>query len=302
MLDWATRYLEFAEVRFVCNVFKEKKVIFQRFLKFVDPAMTVDKLEISKTMSYFEIQKRERSGHASNKDRKYLLAAWNWGVKYMEGFPKTKVSPFLTEKMPEIRHPRYVPPEKDFWAVYDQAEGQDELMLLTYLHTAARRGELFKLRWADVHFDVEEISLFTRKTRDGSMKERRLPMTDELYNALFEHKQNATTEWVFPNPETGVAYVDRKRIMEGLCKRAGVKPFGFHAIRHLTPSILSSLGAAPKVIQAVMGHEKFSTTERYLHRLTDVKAALKLLPFRRKVLPEVLPVLPEIAKGLTVAS
>jgi len=60
-------------------------------------------------------------------------------------------NPCLVQKMPEKRTPCYVPPEEDFWQVYNGAEGQDRIMLLAYLHLAARCGELFNLRWDDVN-------------------------------------------------------------------------------------------------------------------------------------------------------
>jgi integrase len=285
LLDWANQYLKYAEAKFTDSVFREKKVIFKRFFRSVSSTLLVEELDMGRTIGYFQVQKKKRSGNASNKDRKYLHAAWEWGVKYIQGFPKYSVNPFKTDKMPETRHPRYVPPEKDLWAVLEQAQGQDQLMLLAFLHTAARRDELFNLRWADVHFDTQEISLWTRKSGDGSMKERRLPMTDEMLKALLEHRQHSGSVWVFPNPETDEPYVDRKKSFKALCIKAGVKPFGFHAIRHLTPSILLRLGADPKAIQAVMGHEKFSTTERYLHRLIEVREAVRLLPGKLRVLP-----------------
>ena len=82
--------------------------------------------------------------------------------------------------MPEIRHPRYVPPEEDFWKIYEVAEGQDKVMLLTFLHLAARRGEIFRLTWADVDFGNDRIRLWTRKRKDGSFEWDLLPMTKEL--------------------------------------------------------------------------------------------------------------------------
>ena len=70
-------------------------------------------------------------------------------------------NPCLVERMPEVRTPRYVPPEDDFWKIYGVAEGQDKVMLLTLLHLAARRGEIFRLPWADVDFGSDRIRLYT---------------------------------------------------------------------------------------------------------------------------------------------
>ena len=52
--------------------------------------------------------------------------------------------------------------------------------------------------------------------------------------------------------------------MQRLCENAKVKPFGFHAIRHLSASMLFNLGYDLGVIQAILRHRSPSTTERYL--------------------------------------
>lgn len=69
--------------------------------------------------------------------------------------------------------------------------------------------------------------------------------------------------------------------MKKICKRAGVEPFGFHAIRHLTASILFGKGHKLATIQAILRHESKTTTEKYLHSLgvddvrIDLEEALK---------------------------
>ena len=42
---------------------------------------------------------------------------------------------------------RYVPPQEDFWKVYDVARSKDQVFLLTLLHTGVRRSELLKFMW-----------------------------------------------------------------------------------------------------------------------------------------------------------
>ncbi len=92
------------------------------------------------------------SGNAANKTRKNLAAAWTWGQRYY-GLPP--VNPFLSvERFPADQTPRYVPPEEDFWKVYEIADSVDKAFLLFLLHTAARRTEAFRLTWEDVDFPV----------------------------------------------------------------------------------------------------------------------------------------------------
>lgn len=42
-------------------------------------------------------------------------------------------------------------------------------MLLAFLHLAARRGEIFRIKFADIDFAHQQIRLWTRK-RDGGME------------------------------------------------------------------------------------------------------------------------------------
>ena len=109
-----------------------------------------------------------RSGRGSKKivltkDRKNLLAAWTWGVKFLqlpEANPFSKVEKFASE-----RQERYVPTLDDFLKVFHSLEDdQDKLMLYCYLQTGARRDELFRLVWADVDIFRKRVRLSWRKT------------------------------------------------------------------------------------------------------------------------------------------
>jgi integrase len=283
LFDWATKYLDFSKTRYVLITYQEKVAVFKRFFKEVEPNKPVDELEPGQALAYLQKQAEERSGYGANRDRKNLVAGWYWGIKYI-GLPTP--NPFLVDKFPEQRKHRYVPPEPDFWEVYEVAEGQDKVMLLAYLHLAARRSEVFKLRWEDVDFGQARISLATRKRMGGNLEYDWLPMTDDLFNALLTHRQGAAGGWVFPHLETGQPFKWRRTWMRQLCKKAKVKPFGIHAIRHLTASILAQSNVAMVQIQAVLRHKSLATTERYIKRLGDLKPALEVLSNKKSRLEE----------------
>ena len=90
----------------------------------------------------------------------------------------------------------------------------------------------------------------------------------------------------------GNPFTVRQHYMKRICERAGVKPFGFHGIRHLTASVLYHKGYKLNTIQAILRHKSPRTTERYLKSLglEHVREALeeglkesgKVIPFNNE--------------------
>jgi integrase len=268
-------YLDHAQARFASQTFKEKHLAFRQLFKSVDPDMDVSSMRKGPVLVHFREQARIRSGYAANKDRKNLVAAWNWGIQYLPGFPEQ--NPFLTERFSEERSPRRVPAEEEFWAVYAVAESdQDRLMLLCYLHLAARRNEIFHLRREDVDLSRRRVRLFTRKQKDGSMRYDWLPMTARLHSAMSAHLAVTSGPWVFPDPRTGLPYIARQHWLGRLCGKAGILPFGLHGIRHLSASILIQSGVSLIDVQTILRHENLTTTQRYVHRLESVRKAVSV--------------------------
>jgi len=286
--EWANNYLDHAGLRFASKTYLEKVTTFKRMLKTVEPTMLARDLTAAQMLNHLKVQAKHRSGYAANKDRKNLTAAWNWGHKYL-GLPMPNPAA-MVEKFPEKRKPRYVPPEEDFWKVFDLAEGQDKVMLAVALYTAARRGEIYRLAWEDVDWSNNRIRLSTRKRQDGALEYDWLPMAEDLRNHLrwwWEHRTFKDSPWVFVSENEmaahaellGLPFTTRRTFMPSLCKRAGVKPFGFHAIRHLAASILYKRGHPVSQIQVILRHQSPTTTTEYLRTLglEEVRGAVDSL-------------------------
>lgn len=277
-LDLGNEYLSFSQRRHSQKTYKEKDAVIKRFFRFAAEAgWEMDEITPGFTMKFLQAQFDARGGNAANKDRKNLAAAWQWGRKYLDGFPRNQVNPFsAVDKFPQQKHPRYVPPIEDLDKVLAIAEGQDHVMLTAFLHLAARRGEIFRLTWQDVNFEDGYVFLSTRKTRNGSMKRVMVHMSTELRRELlwwwgnrpFKRAEHVLLEEsCSPRHNPGEQFKTRQHFMKTICRRAKVKPFGFHAIRHLSASYLYKAGESVSTIQKILGHEAPSTTERYLKSL-----------------------------------
>lgn len=280
LIDWATEYLRHAEQNFIGKTFDEKRLAFRQFFSCpgINPKESACRITALQAQKALQTQSVTRSGNAANKDRKNLSAAWSWGVKFLQ-LPIE--NPFhLVEKFSSDRFERYVPTLDDFWKVFHSLnDDPDKLMLYCYLQTGARRDELFRLTWADVDFFRKRIRLSWRKNQAGEWRSQWLSVKDDLVEWLlrFRKKSCDVNDHVFVSPRN-LAYQYRQHWLKRACRKAGVKPFGFHGIRHLFASILAADNVPLVEIQYMLRHTSLATTQRYIHRLKkenrEVLAAL----------------------------
>ena len=120
-----------------------------------------------------------------------------------------------------------------------------------------------------------------------------IPMTNEFFESLWwwwNNRQDAGSPFVFPEyycpDEKGNNWKGEQRgnrWLRNLCKRAGVRPFGFHSLRRYVASALADLHkVSAKRIQRVLRHKNLATTERYIRDLNqDIKQTLELLSTRK---------------------
>ncbi len=50
--------------------------------------------------------------------------------------------------------------------------------------TMGRMGEVNRLAWRDVNFDIRCVTLYTRKKKGGHLTPRSVPMTGKLFEVL----------------------------------------------------------------------------------------------------------------------
>lgn len=133
------------------------------------------------------------------------------------------------------------------------------------LNTGMRRGELFGLKWADVHFDREELYA------TGKTGQRHIIANERAIAALVKLGE-ISGEKTFVVPEHNdrpSAVRDWRRWFEVAVKKAGIKNFRFHDIRHTFASRLAIRGVDILRVQKLMGHKSIKMTEKYSHLRSD---------------------------------
>lgn len=270
LLAWADTYLDHAGRTMTHSTHVEKRNMMQVFFKWCgqNNVGAIEDITPPKAYAFLSMIWETKNASVANKYRKNLMAAWKWGVDFCEGFPQTVCPFYKVQPFPVDKKDRYVPPEEDLIKVLQQAEGQDLVMLLTMYFTGARRGEIFRLKWEDVLLQEGKIRLVDHKAGHGQRRVRWLQMHPELVKALswWYEARPCKVENVFMqlhcDSTMGEPFTQRLHFMRRLCNKAGVKPFGFHAIRHKSAGI-TFVGSGLNAAQILMGHYRATTTDRY---------------------------------------
>lgn len=144
-------------------------------------------------------------------------------------------------------------------------------LVLLALNTGMRRGEIFNLRWADVHLKGKQLTVRGEQAKSGNT--RYLPLNNEAFATLVAWRNQTTGDGlVFPSPTTGERLIHIKRSWAGLLKRAQIHDFRFHDLRHTFASRLVMAGVDLNTVRELLGHSSIDMTLRYAHLAPEHKA------------------------------
>ena len=239
--------------------------------KYLTPWFGIPTEEINRSLieEHLFIRAKRISNFSANKDLKFLKAMFSFGVQmgYCLSNPCDRIAKFWTEE-----RVKYIPPVADFLKVLAIAKPMEQKLLILLSRTAARIGEILDLKWSDVGQDY--VILRSRKHTGGMLKERKIPLSPDATEVIewlrsLSGERVKPSEHLFTNNRTGTRFLRRPKLMATLCRKAGVKPFGFHSLRHLGASLLSKGMVPLKDIGTYLGHAKITTTDRYIQSLED---------------------------------
>jgi integrase len=171
--------------------------------------------------------------------------------------------------------------ERLFVAAEDE---QDAAICKVAAFTGLRQGELLALRWSDVDF-VDGL-LHVRRNFTGGVEKvpkgkrvRSVPMMPEVIDALAGLKERkefiGETDLVFSREGEHLNHFDLRKRYYAALDRAKLRRLRFHDLRHAFGSAaITKLD--PHAVQSYMGHQHYSTTQRYLHHRPRRDDAVKL--------------------------
>ncbi|MEW6659307.1 MAG: site-specific integrase [Thermodesulfobacteriota bacterium] len=266
------KYLRLAERSLAPITLKYRKIVFRRFLAEYGN-IPVDTITTDDVENY--LLKTHTKNHF-NKERTELMVLFSWAHK-RHLIPTNPV--ILVDKLGTDKPKKVIPTPQEMSQIL-LAAGKDRPLLLVLFHTLARIDEILRLKWDDIDWDRHEIRLWTRKRRGGGWQFDWLGMNAELERVLRNlWQKRAGEEYVFINPRTGDRYTDRFELMRRICRRAGVRHYTYHCIRHFAASYLYHKEKRPlPEVSKLLRHTNYQTTERYLQLVDpNLRETIRLL-------------------------
>ena len=137
-------------------------------------------------------------------------------------------------------------------------------LFMFILHTGMRVQEATHLRWQDVDFKRQFVTI----TKNKDQKQARyLPISNEAVAILRKVEPNAKGEYVF-STHTGDRMHYPTKTWKRIKAEADLPNYRIHDLRHTFASHLASQGVSLYHIQKLLGHTTPIMTQRYAH-LTD---------------------------------
>ena len=202
-----------------------------------------------------------------------MLFAYALDHRYITEDPAKKLRFFKQEYHEE----RYITID-EARRVTGAAEGRELAIILLALQEGLRVSEIFALKWEDLDFENNTLSI-KRRVHRGEISQpktpnsvRLLPLTRDVRSALANLDEIYRSGYIFRG-RTGKPLDSgtwQNKHYKVVLERAGVDYIKFHGLRHSCAAHLIHTGASPAVIKRILGHASIQTTmDIYGHLFLD---------------------------------
>jgi len=206
---------------------------------------------------------------------KCLRMAQEWGAR--------------TTEVPRIKLLKCPPSKSDFLTQMESEQLlksitnlTERTMVLLALRTGLRIGEITGLRWPDIDFDRELLTVrrsivYGIVSTPKSNKERHIPLTPEILYAL--KVMPKSQGYVFPARNGApLSHKMASGRLKSWCVVAGLRKIGWHMLRHSFASQMVAVNVPLRAVQELLGHANIATTMRYSHLApSTLKEAVNIL-------------------------
>lgn len=240
----------------------------------------------------FLSEKTQRNYHA------FISSVLSWAVKWqvIPSNPAERVQPPKVHK----KEAQYLDDKQalELLAALEEEPLKERTAIEVLLYTGMRRGELLGLKWSDIDFEKETLSIqrsvlylpkkgvFADGTKTFSSV-RVLKVSDTVLHPLKRLKASQAEErlllgdawhdedWIFTTYDGHVMRPDYlTRWFNQFLKRKELPDIHLHSLRHTNATLLIAGGTNLQTVAGRLGHANASTTTKiYSHAIQSAEAA-----------------------------
>jgi integrase len=141
--------------------------------------------------------------------------------------------------------------------------------ILLMLYTGCRKSEVLNLKWVNVNIKDRYMHLPDTKTGESAR-----PLNQKAIDLLASITPKESNPYVFYGKIPGKPLSEVKTAWSAILKRAAIKDFRLHDLRHSFASFSLSKGVDLYTVSKLLGHRNIATTTRYAHlELEQLKKA-----------------------------
>ena len=217
-----------------------------------------------------------------NMELTVLRAALNWAVEN-DWIKKSPAFRLKLLKTNDSRRGKALTPEE----VSSLLRGCETLrdgqsfrdILITYLNTGMRRGELVNLTWDDIDWDEGVIKIQEKPFWSPKTYERDIPINHTVKDVLTGLQMRRRGIHVFTWNGKKIEDNKLRKKLITLSKRVGLPHITrIHDLRHTFASNLLMKGVDIPTVQALLGHRSWNTTLIYSHQTKEhTRKAIQIL-------------------------
>ena len=243
---------------------------------------------ISERLDSDSRRKSKRSPVSVHKEFSLLSSIFNMAMReeVAASNPCLKISKKVREKIPaRNKRDRFMSLEEEsklFNIGLVGSRARFRPIVRLGIHLGARLGELMAIKRGDVNLGPSSYSVKLRskgqnlkveirpnhvlipKSKNG--KPRTIPLSNLAREIVAELlAEEADSDYIFANPDTGRPYTNVGRAFTAACKSAEIQDLTFHDLRHTFASRLREAGVDAITRRDLLGHSTVQMSDDYTH-------------------------------------
>ena len=168
---------------------------------------------------------------------------------------------FKVSMLPENNARDRVISHAEYQAIVSHLPKHAEDIVAVAYYTGMRSGEIFKLTWDRVNLKEGYIDLTADDTKTS--EPRRIYLNKTLLEIFSNVGKIRRIKHQNVFTYRGNPLISIRSSFQDACKKAGIKDFHFHDLRHTFNTIMRKAGVDRSVIMKITGHKTMAMFERY---------------------------------------